>query len=301
MTQFAKWTDPTKTSTKILQASDAAALESLVNAYIASIDGTKFVITAITLAGAGDGFTFVVLVETAPVTGTFGGSDLAVGASGGLVPGATGIQVTSVRCYLAATADALMKVKSSVVPPTIGPPSPIPNPFALAVAVDQQVAGAAKGTRFMGMNVYTAALAPDNAFDAQCIFPVAPAAGLTATTILSFGSALLATNFSLPAPQVIQYNGAAAFNAEIEGTLTVQLTAGVVPQGFSAEFLNDPLGTPVGFGLVPASVDVVGGSENVALVALKGVAPTTKFGMRVIMAAGTYSILGGFMRITPAA
>ena len=115
--------------------------------YIASLDGLKTAITAITLAGGGDGFTFVVLVETAPIGAANWHLQPRSRSQRRPPPDDSWHPVTQVRCYLAANSGGSLKAeglhccRQSCDLGQISIPS---------VVVDQQVAGAAKGTRFMG-------------------------------------------------------------------------------------------------------------------------------------------------------
>jgi hypothetical protein len=121
----------TVASTKrFVQSSDPTDLETLVNAQLAAIFaiGTAQAIAAISLAGAGDGDTFVVEITHAP----------AVSVNGGIITAAL------CGCYIASDAQELA-VARSALDAEIG--SPIP-----AIA-DEQLAGASKGTRFMGLVV----------------------------------------------------------------------------------------------------------------------------------------------------
>ena len=110
---------------KYFQSASPDDLETLVNDYLASILGGEpaLAIASITLAGAGDGHTFVVLIESA----------LASAVNGGFTNCAT-------RFYIAADAGELAVARSAV---SAGIAS---NPLA-----DEQLTGASKGTQFMGM------------------------------------------------------------------------------------------------------------------------------------------------------
>ena len=136
MTQFAQLSGNASVRTQFVQGATAEDLESRINAAIAAVGITQL-ITNITLAGAGDGHTFVATVESADP------GDI---SAGGLA-GATSVPILAARCFLAATAESLQIARSAVVPP-----APVPNPPLPTVSyasIDTQIAGAAKGTRFM--------------------------------------------------------------------------------------------------------------------------------------------------------
>jgi hypothetical protein len=118
---------PTSLVTRIVQSSDPADLEAKVNAAILEIAALagSYQITAITLAGAGDGHTFTVTVEAGAATDIVDGSF---------------ITPPSVVCYSASEAEAL----------AIAHQASLPTSGTLS---DSQVAGSSKGTRFMGMLV----------------------------------------------------------------------------------------------------------------------------------------------------
>ncbi len=114
-------TSPSSVLTRIVESSEPADLQARVNAAIAALPGGS-VVTALTLAGAGDGALFTVTIEAgaaADVTGGFASPP-------------------SVTCFLGANAESML-VAHGVV--------------SNGAFADAQVAGASKGTRFMGMLV----------------------------------------------------------------------------------------------------------------------------------------------------
>lgn len=112
-------------TTRIVQSATAAGLQKLVNDLLTTLPLTQ-TITALTLAGAGDGHTFMATIEWAPTGAVQGG--LAVSAR--------------VRCFLAGDATELQRYRDSIAAPS-----------GLPVA-DSQIVGASSGGRFMGMVVY---------------------------------------------------------------------------------------------------------------------------------------------------
>src|SRR6185295_16034047 len=168
-------------------------LQNLVNEVLLNVDGTTTFITSITLAGAGDGHTFVVIIETAA------GTDVEFG---GLFGTAGGLQATQVRCYMGGSPEAFLAAKTAA-----GEPAPFASvPFGI---VDEQLAGGAKGQVFMGMTVFSS--------NAQGVGLSEPRArGIISvnqaiaggTTILTFDSIANANGFALAdAGQTLQYTG----------------------------------------------------------------------------------------------
>jgi hypothetical protein len=114
-------TVPASVITRIVESSDPADLQARVNAAIAALPGGS-VVTALTLAGAGDGALFTVTIEAgaaADVTGGFASPP-------------------SVVCFLGSNAESMLIAHGIV---------------GNGAFADVQVAGASKGTRFMGMLV----------------------------------------------------------------------------------------------------------------------------------------------------
>jgi len=114
-------------ATRVVESADPADLQARVNAAITEIYALagSYQITAMTLAGAGDGHSFTVTIEA--------------GKTADLVDGGFP-SAPSVVCYLASQAEALAVAHAAALP-TSGTIS------------DSQVAGASKGTQFMGMLV----------------------------------------------------------------------------------------------------------------------------------------------------
>lgn len=112
---------------KYFQSSSPDDLQTAINAYLIALLGPSpaQAVSSITLAGAGDGHTFVVLIESAAATDV----------NGGFVNCAT-------QFYIAADAEELAVARSAV---SAGIAT---NPLA-----DEQLAGSSKGTQFMGMVV----------------------------------------------------------------------------------------------------------------------------------------------------
>jgi hypothetical protein len=138
MTRFADIATPTPINmiSAIAQSADPVDLQRRVNAALAKLatDLPGSILATLTLAGAGDGHTFLVKIEA-----TTSGPPIGI-----VIP----TVAARVFCYQAADALELQKAQA----------------FAQAAALaagllfinDEQISGASQGTRFMGMIVGTA-------------------------------------------------------------------------------------------------------------------------------------------------
>jgi hypothetical protein len=250
MSNYGIVTDPSLATTAVLQSADPADLQDKVNTYLASLDSQTTLVTDITLAGAGDGHTFVALVQSAPE-----GS-----AQGGLPCGNTvGILPTQVRCFLAGTAEDMLRAQAAA-----GVPSAV-----LGVgysAMDVQVAGSSKGTRFMGMTVFMIDSVPTPIASPLCIAQrhVTPQAISGAGTVLVSFDTLVqnGTNFSLPVATSVRYLGKKSVEALVDLSIAVELTtAGAV----TVDLVSDPNGTPSILASMPGSVGVNGNTANISI------------------------------------
>jgi hypothetical protein len=114
--------------TRVVQAAAPDLLASAILAAVTELfTAGATVIVDMTLAGGGDGHTFTVTIEAAAPQNVLGGLTLFGG----------------VRCYLASEAEALLVAHAAAG--ALPPEAPL---------ADSQVAGASKGTRFMGLLVY---------------------------------------------------------------------------------------------------------------------------------------------------
>jgi hypothetical protein len=242
-------TDPSNVVAAAIQSSDPTDLQNRINTYLASLDPQTTLLASITLAGGGDGHTFVALIETGPSADINGG--LAVGAT-------AGVQPTQVRCYLGSTGEDLAIAKAAA-----GFPAPVLGLGFLGL--DEQVAGASKGTRFMGMTVFGFAAIP------TILVPVVRAQRtMTPQAIAGAGSVLVAFddliptagNFSLPVPTVVQYDGKASIETLLDLSIVVSLNA---PGDVIVELLTDPTGTPNVLALMHGTVPVANNSTNVSI------------------------------------
>jgi hypothetical protein len=116
--------DPTSLVTRVVQSAEPGDLQDRANAAIASLPA-GYVVVGLTLAGAGDGHTFTVTIE----------AGLAQEVTGGFA------EPPIVTCFLASEAEAMLLARQPAGP-VIG-----------GIFADTQVAGASKGTRFMGLVV----------------------------------------------------------------------------------------------------------------------------------------------------
>jgi hypothetical protein len=128
MSRYGTASDTTQNSviTRVLESADPDDLAAQVNGAIADIYALSPArkVIDISLAGGGDGHTFVVVVEAALATEV---------SDGGFA------SAPSVQCYLAGANEALAAARAAA--------------RSAGDLSDSQVAGASKGTRFMGMTV----------------------------------------------------------------------------------------------------------------------------------------------------
>jgi len=256
MTQFGNVTSTASLDPIFVEGADPETLQNLVNEVLLNVDGTTTFITSITLAGAGDGHTFVVIIETAA------GTDVEFG---GLFGTAGGLQATQVRCYMGGSPEAFLAAKTAA-----GEPAPFASvPFGI---VDEQLAGGAKGQVFMGMTVFSS--------NAQGVGLSEPRArGIISvnqaiaggTTILTFDSIANANGFALAdAGQTLQYTGQRAIFAHVEASVTVNETGA---NDVTVSIVQDPLGAATV--LADAVTHTAAGEfDNVSVL---GFAPLTPF------------------------
>ncbi len=130
MTTYGTIVDGVARQTRFVQSADPVDLSVKINAVMAEIfaDSTPQALASLTLAGAGDGHTFIAAITNAPAASVNGGI---------ITPGAEGF------CYLAGDAEGLAAARAALVADPVGTPA----------TADEQLAGASKGTRFMGMIV----------------------------------------------------------------------------------------------------------------------------------------------------
>ncbi len=271
-----------------IESADPVDLQDKVNAAIGALDTQSSVITNITLAGAGDGHTFVVLVEVSEPAGTTSG--LGAGSQQGSL-------VTQVRCYLGGSDEELVKARlgAAVPAPVVTGDPPITVPYAL---VDEQVAGGAKGQRFMGMEIYTIVSIPQGIALRPRVLGIgtvnqALGAG---QTVLTFASIDDESKFVLASPQEIEYVGDQALIVLVEASVSVtQNGAG----DFSVAIVKDPLGTPEVVASMTSHTGA-GETDTVAVFGYSDVFPPliadTKFGLLVTSTAGVSA--GAQLRIT---
>lgn len=274
MTAFARAVLPT--TTVMVQSADPTDLQNKVNAAILAAPQST-VITDITLAGAGDGHTFVVLIEFAS---NAVGSPLFADAG------------TVVRCYLAGEAEALLAAKTAAGTPGV-----------LFNLSDEQLAGSSKGTRFMGMSVFSSTSTPASAPPYAIVNRTTPSAAALGpyNVIFDNGVAPGLNQFSFTPPSdTVVYTGPVALLGNLDASLTVTAAAGSIVQ---LTFVNDPSGANT---LIGAPVDVVllaGGFENVSMIGVAALSPTNSlpnrsFGIRIN---GTTAVVveRATFRITP--
>jgi hypothetical protein len=136
MTQYATYPIDSSTIT-IVQAAEADVLAAAVNAQLQALADE---VMSLNLAGGGDGHTFAAEIVQ---SGNSVDPILPVDVEG---------ENALVGCYLASNAETLEIARAKTVAAMIAS-TPPPGYMEPLVVVDEQVAGAAKGTRFMGLIV----------------------------------------------------------------------------------------------------------------------------------------------------
>ncbi len=123
-------------ATRFVEATEASEMQRLLAAELADIDANvDGNITGVNLAGAGDGYTFVTEIDVS--------ND----------PSGTAYEAASMRlgCYSASSAEELARARVPVVAAMLAEAPPVQGQ-ELDI-VDEQIVGASKGTRFMGLIV----------------------------------------------------------------------------------------------------------------------------------------------------
>jgi len=297
MTQYATVTTTTNLNAQFFESADPTDLQNQINAYIASLDISTVAISAIVLSGGGDGHAFQVEVQTAPFAS---GAGSAVG-SGGLPSGAGGgIQGTVVRCFLASSPEELVPARIAAgVPATI-----VVGPSTVSYGLrDEQMAGASKGQRFMGLSVYVINSVPGQG---ASLSPYALVVGTGLPLVLAAGDTLVTFvddqlyRFSLPATTRLLYLGGENLIYKMEASITVGLTAG---GSVTVDIVSDPSGAPSVIGTTTTTV-AAGEFDNVSVLGITAVLPTAisttgdRFGVRVT-APGAGSVISASFRATP--
>jgi hypothetical protein len=286
MTAFGIVGDTSQVTVAFIESADPEDLQNKVNAYLASVDGNVALITNIALAGAGDGYTFVVMVESAPATA----------ASNGILGSAGGLAGTVVRCYLGGSDAELIaaRERAGVVPPLAAGDPPTDIFYSL---LDEQFAGAAKGQRFMGMGIYNLETLPGGVFSPRVIaIGTADQALNAGTTILTFSSLQNAARFGLVSPQEVQYTGPVTDIASVEASVSVlQNGAG----DFSVAIVFDPLGAATVLGSI-VSHTAAGECDNVSVLAYAELLPIALVDSRIgiLVTSGAGTLKGAQLRIT---
>jgi hypothetical protein len=126
---------------RIVQSAEPTDLAARVNAALQSLStelGPTGRVLGIEIAGAGDGHTFIVEIA-AQVAATFNPIVLAAGAY------AFAPSVVQAVCYMAADAGELRIARDRAI---------AAGGVALSFVLTEEIAGASKGTRFMGLILY---------------------------------------------------------------------------------------------------------------------------------------------------
>lgn len=289
MTQYAIAGAGADITSEYIQASDAETLADLVNKYLSTFTSGN-IITAINLAGAGDGHSFVVMIESAE-------SEADVD-SGGLA--AAGTQVT---CYAAATGPELTRARIAA-----GSPTPFVNPSPPPDAVDwtaydNQFAGGSQGALFLGLTVWQlSSLSPT--FNTPSVMGAISGSLVAGENILTIDSEA-SVGFDDVGTQGVQWLGDTNTAFLADTTVLVQLTAAsAFPAHVTLAFVVDPLGTPVVVKTMEGVVLAANGFAPISLPVIVGLTtpafsvPGSKLGIRLtVPAGGAGSITAGRLRV----
>lgn len=237
--------------TRVVEAASPDTMQRLITQALAEIaaaevtlDGTtlRFFVTDMTLAGAGDGHTFVCTIT----------------ASAGAFQNPLDPAQTSVQCFMASQAEALAKVavqaRNRVTP----------GDFAVGFLE----AGASGGTRFMGVLITAAAAdsggflgTPTNYFYQEQISSVVIAAADTPVAVpgtYSFQNLTPVPLFTEVSPGILEYTGQRFFNALVRTRVSVRGDTG---SGGPLTVLSGPVravgGTLASIFITAQSIDVL--------------------------------------------
>jgi len=286
-------TNPSAAQVQAVQSADPTDLQNLVNAALLAVVFPS-AITNITLAGGGDGHTFVVLIESAPP-----------GAAQGGLPGSVfGFAGAQVRCYLAGTGEDLEVAKAAS-----GLPAPIPAfppngpiPYVLS---DEQVAGSSKGTRFMGMTVFAASSLPIplGAPIAQTSLVNGSLAAGPNFLNIAFVTIPPSNGFGIVGGNVLQYVGGVSIEALADVSVVVTGT-GVLPALVNVELVQDPFIAAVVLAI--ETVQLFSATDNeeavsfpsLAFLQPAGISPAAStLGVRITAPTGFAGTASGYLRV----
>lgn len=224
--------------TRVVQSAEPDDLSARANAAIAALPA-GYVVVGLTLAGAGDGATFTVTVEA--------------GLAQDVVGGFTDPPV--VTCFLASEAGALLLARQPAGPQVGG------------VFADTQLAGASKGTRFMGM-VVDGEIAAGSAslpfsrvvyVDPDTITPAPSQDGSDEAPYASIQAALTA-HAADTALGIIFVGGTDSVPATVPGTMVLQITGSGAANPYIASLTSNGSLVLVGrliFGALSMGADAV--------------------------------------------
>ena len=247
---------PSNTAAVFVESASPDDLASRANAAIATIAAqpNNRRITEINLAGAGDGYTFVIEIVSATLANV----------SGGLIP-----STTQIGCYLAAQQDALTATRALAK-----------ASFNVGQLVDEQMAGASKGTRIMGalvvdpdsnvapLNPPRGEIGSETTFTLDIVTQnvLAP---LTDTSLVLGSSPI---QFDSPAAGQLRYIGGVAIRAILAANVSMRdagqngpvvaklaITRNNVQVGFASIFTADATAGGYNEGSVDCYTDVVPG------------------------------------------
>jgi hypothetical protein len=207
--RVAESADPVDLALRVNAALDELAL---ITVEVAPDIFQPLFVSNMELAGGGDGHTFVVSITAAPFVG---------GGPGGLLPGEI-----RAACFLASEAEAIVLARAAAIAAMPAPPVTI---------IDELLAGASKGTRFMGLfitslesptelellvdsTLYTYALGAEADFIPVPIVAPAVPVIVPGPYVLSGSTGL----FAEVAPGHLTYIGQKVFNGNVRVRMSVR-------------------------------------------------------------------------------
>jgi hypothetical protein len=247
-----------------VQAADVLDMSRLATKALAAIPSANL-ITAIDLAGAGDGHTFVLMIEHAQATA---GAPAVQNVVGGLVA-----EDTDLLFYLAGTAEALGVARSLQGLIASGQPAPM-----TATIFDELISGASQGTRVMGCIVLVKPQAnPESkAYGAAYLAQSPQSLPIPGGIVLVDTLGPQVNLFDNPAPGVLRYTGPVPITALVDFSVSFLTESTVAPFPVTVEVVMDPLGTPTPIAgalsvaaPAPSTQEIV----NVSVTALAQLAP----------------------------
>jgi hypothetical protein len=213
------------TVSRVVQSADPVDLETRVNAALADLAANPIevapgvflpaIVSSIDLAGGGDGHTFVVTITASPVVS---------GGFGGFLPA-----TITVACYLASEAEAIAAARAATFARFFGD--------GFSQLLDEDLEGASKGTRFMGIMVTGADAAIAELLLQPTIYfydlteaasgVVIPITAPAVPEVVTGAYTLISPNIPLVeiSPGVLEYTGQKTFGAVVRARVAVRRAA----------------------------------------------------------------------------